>query len=233
MDEEVDLQDALIGWSIGHAALLACAAAAVALGMPFAILSASAGLSFAALLYRCRGRWTPRGRFGRANALTFARIGGILALPWLPAGPLVAIVALCLFALDGADGWIARRAGLAGAFGAFADKEGDALLVLVLCLLLYRLPGGLGAWVLVPGLLRYAFVLFVALARPPQRQEARTAKGAWIAGLMTLSLIAAAAAYPAHVSYASWLVAAMTVALCYSFAESTYRIYSPAAPQPE
>lgn len=233
MNDDARLESALIGWSTGHAALIACAAAAVALGTPFALLSASAGLSFAVLLYLGRGRWTPRERFGCANALTFARIAGILALPWLPAGLPAAVAALVLFALDGVDGRIARRAGAAGPFGAFADKEGDALLVLVLCLLLYRLPNGLGAWVLVAGLLRYAFVLFVALARPPQRQEERTPKGAWIAGLTTAALIVAAAAYPAYLAQAGWLVAAMTLVLCYSFAESTYRIYSPAAAQVE
>ena len=231
MNEDVRLENALVGWSTGNAAALVVASGAVLAGLPLALLSVTAALSFAALLYANRGRWTPRGRFGSANAVTFARIAGILALPWMRPGPIAAAAALALFALDGMDGWIARRTGLAGPFGAFADKEGDALLVLILCLLLYRLPGGLGPWVLIPGLLRYAFVLLVALARPPRRQEVRTARGVWIAGLTTFVLIVALAAYPGHVVHAGWLVAAVTVALCYSFADSACRIYALGAPR--
>ena len=151
----------LLSWSIAHAALLLSVAAAVAAGAPLLLLSACAAISFAALLYRSRGRWTPAGGFGAANAVTFARLAGILALPWLDPFPL-ACLALALLMLDGVDGWLARRSGLASEFGEFADKESDALLVLMLCLVLYRLPAGLGAWILVAGLLRYVFVLFVA-----------------------------------------------------------------------
>ena len=225
MNRSPDLQSGLIRWSTFHAGVIALAAAAAVIGAPLWVLSAAGGISFAAVLYCCRGRWTPDGRFGAANAVTFARIAGILALPAFAPGPLAGAFAAALFALDGVDGWLARRAGPTGAFGEFADKEGDALLVLMRCVLLYRLPEGFGPWVLVAGMLRYAFVLFVALARPPLRQEVRTRKGAWIAGLMTVSLVIALAAYPGYVRYASWLVAAMTMLLVYSFAESTVRVY--------
>jgi phosphatidylglycerophosphate synthase len=225
MDHSVPLQTELIRWSTCHAVAIGLAGAAAAMGFPVWMLSAAAAVSFGALLYRCRGRWTPGGHLGPANAVTFARIVGILLLPGFVPGPLVGVLALVLFALDGVDGWLARRAGVASAFGEFADKEGDALLVLMLCVLLYRLPQGIGPWILVPGMLRYGFVLFVALARPPLVQEVRTRKGAWIAGLMTLSLVAAFTAYPGHVQYAVRLVAAMTVLLCYSFAASTLHVY--------
>jgi phosphatidylglycerophosphate synthase len=225
MDRSLTLQSELIRWSSVHAGVIALAAAAAVIGYPLWVLSLAGGISFAILLYHCRGRWTPGEHFGAANAVTFARIAGILALPAFAPGPLAGAFALALFALDGIDGWLARRDGLAGAFGEFADKEGDALLVLMLCMLLYRLPDGLGAWVLLPGMLRYAFVLFVAAARPPLRQEVRTRKGAWIAGLMTVSLVVALASYPGYVRYAVWLVAAMTALLVYSFADSTFRVY--------
>ncbi|MGH8664471.1 MAG: CDP-alcohol phosphatidyltransferase family protein [Burkholderiales bacterium] len=225
MDRSLPLPAELIRWSTCHAAGIALAGVTAAMGFPVWILSAAAAVSFGILLYRCRRRWTPDGHFGPANAVTFARIAGILALPGVAPGPLAGALALALFALDGVDGWLARRAGDAGVFGAFADKEGDALLVLMLCVLLYRLPESAGAWILVPGMLRYAFVLFVAVARPPLAQEVRTRKGAWIAGLMSLSLIAAFAAYPSHFQYALLLVAATTLLLCYSFADSTLHVY--------
>ena len=229
MDRSLPLQAELIRWSTCHAFGIGLAGAAAAAGFPLWILSAAAAVSFAILLYRCRGHWTAGGEFGPANAVTFARIAGILLLPGFVPGPLAGALALALFVLDGVDGWLARRTGLASAFGEFADKEGDALLVLMLCLLLHRLPPGIGPWIVVPGMLRYAFVLFVALARPPLVQEVRTRKGAWIAGLMTLSLIAAVAAYPSHIRYALWLVGAMTLLLCYSFADSTVRVYGKGA----
>jgi len=225
MDRTQAIEPDLIRWSTWNAGALALGGGACALGAPLGLLSATAAIAFSALLFGFRQRWTPQGRFGPANAITFARIAGILALPALPPGLPAAAVALALFALDGVDGRIARSRQLAGPFGEFADKEGDALLVLVLCLLLYRLPGGLGPWILLPGMLRYAFVLFVALARPPRSKEPRSAKGAWIAGLITLSLIAAVASYPSYLEQAAWLVAAATAVLCYSFFESTVQMY--------
>ena len=221
------LEVQLVRWSTFHAALLATAGIAAALGASMALVSTAAALSFATLVFVGRAHWTPAGAFGAANVVTFLRIAGILALPALPAGPVLAAAALLWFALDGIDGWIARRLQLAGPFGAFADKEGDALLVLVLCLLLYRLPDGPGAWILVPGMLRYAFVLFVAVAKPPEDQERRSTLGVWIAGFTMAALVVAFAAYPTYFRYARWLLAAATLVLCLSFAVSLYRIYRP------
>ena len=59
--------------------------------------------------------------------------------------------------LDLADGWLARRTGLASAFGARFDMEIDALLVLVLSALVWRQDKA-GAWVLASGLMRYVLV---------------------------------------------------------------------------
>lgn len=72
-------------------------------------------------------------------------------------------------ALDGVDGWLARRSKTATAFGARFDMEVDALLILVLSILCWQLDQA-GAWVLLSGLLRYAFVASAAIwpwmARP-------------------------------------------------------------------
>lgn len=59
--------------------------------------------------------------------------------------------------LDLADGWVARRTGTSTAFGARFDMEVDALLVMVLSVLAWRWDKA-GSWVLLSGLLRYAFV---------------------------------------------------------------------------
>ncbi|WP_055680889.1 CDP-alcohol phosphatidyltransferase family protein [Jannaschia rubra] len=108
----------------------------------------------------------PHRRFGAANGVTTLRAAGVAVLAAAtlhgPGGPfdgwpLVAAVA-ALLALDGVDGTLARRTGLASRFGARFDMEVDAAFALVLTLLLWRTQG-MGAWVLLLGLPRYAFVL--------------------------------------------------------------------------
>ena len=75
------------------------------------------------------------------------------------------IVAFAL-ALDGVDGYLARRTGTASRFGARFDMEVDALLILFLSLAAFEL-GKAGLWVMLIGLMRYAYVglqpLFPAL----------------------------------------------------------------------
>ena len=183
-------------WSEGHAAAMAAVTLATAAGLPAWLLSLCGLMSFALLVYLCRRRWTPSGRFGPANAVSLLRLCGMFVLPWLAPAQIVCWGAV-LLAMDGVDGWIARRTGLAGEFGEFLDKESDAFFMLMLCLLLYRLPESLGPWILLPGLLRYLFVLFVKFAKPPQAKEQRTAKARWILFFMMLTLLFSFAAYPA------------------------------------
>ena len=225
------LQAELLRWSAAHAAAMAVVTVAIAAGLPTWLLSVCGVFSFFVLAHRCRGRWTAGGRFGPANALTLARVCGVFALPWLAPGH-VFWLGLLLFALDGVDGWIARRTGLAGEFGEFFDKEADACLVLMLCVLLYRLPGGFGGWILLPGLLRYAFVLFVKLARPPALKVRRSATGRWILVLVMLALLSSFAVYPAYPELSRALTVSMTLVLAGSFAVSVLQMYR-AEPQPE
>ena len=199
-------------------------ATAVAAGLPPWLPGAVAALSLAVLIRACRGRWTPAGRFGPANAITMARLYGMFALPFLPPR-LVAIIGTLLLALDGVDGWVARRTGMSGEFGAFLDQECDAFFMLLLCLLLYRLPGGFGPWILVPGLLRYLFVLYVRLARPPLRKEPRSRRAMWAFVLMMATLLLCFAVYPAHPGVLRALAAVTGAALVLSFAESLYRMH--------
>ncbi|MCJ8520078.1 phosphatidylglycerophosphate synthase [Pseudorhizobium tarimense] len=109
-------------------------------------------------------------RYGPANVVTTFRaaataaIGGLILgsggfsdpaaehLHWAVAG--CAAVAL---ALDGIDGYLARRSGTSSRFGARFDMETDALLILLLAAGA-ALLGKAGAWVLLIGLMRYAFI---------------------------------------------------------------------------
>lgn len=112
--------------------------------------------------------------FGLPNQITLFRLGlvclagGALWASGIGRGwSLPALVAFALL-LDAADGWLARRLDLASAFGARFDMEVDTLLLLILALLVWQL-GQTGAWVLLIGLLRYAFVL-AGLIRPGLRR---------------------------------------------------------------
>jgi phosphatidylglycerophosphate synthase len=181
-------------------------------------------VTFAALVWSCRAGWRERGRFGAANALTSARIAGTLALPSIAAAAApvaVGVWAFTLFALDGVDGWLARRQGLASEFGEYLDKEADAFLLLVLCMLLYA-QGRLGAWIIAAGLLRYVFVVFLLIARPPALKERRSTRGRWIYFGMIAALLAAFTPFPA---FYEPFAAIMSVVLMYSFADTLFDLY--------
>jgi phosphatidylglycerophosphate synthase len=155
----------LKAWSRWNAvAMLVAAAAAVATGRPWPV-AAVALPSIALLVFACRRGWTPRGGFGAANAVTalrFALVAGAgLALHRANGWLYCALVQL-VFALDGIDGWLARRRREESAFGSHFDMETDAVLVLVLGLELWQRER-LGAWAVVPGLLRYLYVLSLSV----------------------------------------------------------------------
>jgi phosphatidylglycerophosphate synthase len=162
----------LAGWSRFNAVVL-IVATVVALGAhdtgPFVV---AATLSFAVLLVLCRGGHTPSGAFGTGNAVT--------ALRWLVASCVglvpdavptwaLGVVAFGVFALDGVDGWLAKRHGEVSEFGAHFDMETDAYFVLLLGIELFT-RGRYDLWILVAGLLRYVYVLTLALV-PARRGD--------------------------------------------------------------
>ncbi|MFN7916472.1 MAG: CDP-alcohol phosphatidyltransferase family protein [Vicinamibacterales bacterium] len=107
----------------------------------------------------------PFTRFGPANGVTSVRlmltslVAG-LALEGRSDGVSIvaATVALVATLLDGLDGWLARRTGLASAFGARFDMETDALLILVLAVVAWQHDRA-GGWIVLAGAMRYLFVL--------------------------------------------------------------------------
>jgi phosphatidylglycerophosphate synthase len=140
-----------------------------------------AGCAYAALVgfLLAAGPAGPRAAAaGAANRVTLTRatlVGGVTALVAQQiadelAGTAVApartavllVLASVALVLDLVDGWVARRTGTASELGARFDMELDALLILVLSVLACRT---LGYWVLLLGLMRYAFVL-AGLLRP-------------------------------------------------------------------
>jgi len=122
---------------------------------------------FAAIVMIAGSRWAvhrPFPTFGLANRITTCRaffVSMAVGLIGEPSQPYVAtaavLVGILASALDGLDGWAARRTGTTSAFGARFDMEVDALLIQALAILAWQWDKA-GAWILVSGLLRYAFV---------------------------------------------------------------------------
>jgi phosphatidylglycerophosphate synthase len=158
--------------ALAAAGLLISAAGGLALaGGDTAGMVASGALFFlcAAVAVKALGQGYPHEHLGACNAVTLLRavMTGVLAAPLAAPGLLAAdpgvawavfAVAAVALALDGVDGWLARRSGLASAYGARFDMEVDSLLALVLaCLALAN--GKAGLWILALGGMRYAFVV--------------------------------------------------------------------------
>lgn len=206
------------------AALLAAGAVALAHGSAWP-LGLAAGASFVFLIASQRGQWTPRGHFGTANAVTALRLALTVSLTvfldTLPGRWLAALVGL-VFALDGVDGVLARRGDVAGPFGAHFDMETDALLVLSVNVVLYQ-RGAVAAWILSAGLLRYLYVLTLALVPARGGEMPRSKLGRYAFAALMLGLIAALA-LPAPWGPIS--AALGTGAVVLSFARSFYWSYA-------
>jgi phosphatidylglycerophosphate synthase len=192
-------------------------------GWPFPL---GAALSFAGLVAAATGRWTPVGRLGPANLVTLLR----LLLVLLPLALLARLSAEILFAmllaafvLDAVDGLVARRYGCASQFGAMLDGETDSALILVLGLVLW-LRQGFAAWVLLPGTLRYVYLLCLALV-PPTRAKPWRSRFGRLAFLLGCTLLLTAVVVPGLAGTMS--AATGSLVLCASFAYSFLVAYPP------
>jgi phosphatidylglycerophosphate synthase len=116
-----------------------------------------------AIMVGAVGEHHPFARFGAANHVTMIRsmlvalVASLIGEPETRPVAAAAVAATAVMAaLDGVDGWLARRSRMASRFGARFDMETDALLIMVMSLLVWR-HGKAGAWILLGGLMRYAF----------------------------------------------------------------------------
>jgi phosphatidylglycerophosphate synthase len=215
----------LHAWTEMHALAMLAGGIAVAGGLPGASCYVPAAVSFILLAYVFRHAWSPGGHFGAANAITALRFlltGALLLDDAIPAD-WQAVAAALILLLDGFDGWLARRLGLVSRFGATFDMEVDAFFTLALCVALYG-SGRFGFWILLSGALRYLFVLFIRLARPPLQRERSNrwsrAVGAIVLSGLTLSLLPIG-------TWAAAIAAAVTIAVVGSFAASIWQLYHP------
>jgi phosphatidylglycerophosphate synthase len=143
-------------------ALLAGLAGTLGLGAAGWLVGAGCGVLGSVLLARALARHGVAA-LGPADQVTLTRAVlacGVAALTADSFARPVSVPALVAFSasalvLDGIDGRVARRTSTSSEFGARFDLDADAFLILVLSVYVAR---SLGAWVLLIGLARYAFV---------------------------------------------------------------------------
>jgi phosphatidylglycerophosphate synthase len=189
--------------------------------LPLAITAAG---SFGHWLWQERARFR-QASFGAANWVTTLRLGCVIALAWLLDQHLplpAAALAFAIFSLDGLDGYLARRANMASELGALYDSEVDASFTLLLTWGVLEL-GRAGPWVLLGGLLRYAYVLAMHHSRASETKAPRTRLARYVFALSvcgyTLSL------WPLQV-LGPLLPALATGLLGYSFGVSFYGLWA-------
>jgi phosphatidylglycerophosphate synthase len=171
-----------VAWSLSmHAvAMLTLLGLTAILGTSWP-LAIGAGLSLLGVLLAARSWWGRSGRWSAANAVTTTRLAltlGVLALHGYLWHWLSATLLTLAFALDAVDGVLARQNGSASELGATFDMEVDAVFVVAVGFIIWQRSGGL-LWALIPGVLRYVYVvcldLFPAAAAPRRSQWARAA----------------------------------------------------------
>lgn len=210
---------ALERWLTAHAlAMVLAAAVCVATGQGGWIALAAVA-SFTAA-WRSAGS---EARFGLANALTAARLGAVLlaaaASTFVPASWVLAAFVFNV-AADAVDGRVARARGAATRFGAVFDRETDALFVLVAYLHLH-LAQDWGAWLLLPGLMPYAYRLTVTMSPAALAPDRKERFAGALAGLNFVLLLGAVAAP----RYAAPMVVLSVAVVCVSFVRSFVGLY--------
>lgn len=183
-------------------------------------------LSFAILIVQLRADWTPAGGFGIANAITSIRLllTALVLLGYQTyAGYWLACIAILVLVLDAADGWWARRHATTSEFGAQFDIEVDTVLVVSLSLVLFAREQA-GAWVLLPPLLRYAYVLLPVLVTPLRPAAARTRIGRF-AYVFMIGTFITGLCVPA--AWSASITLAGTAVVTFSFLGSFWQSYAP------
>jgi phosphatidylglycerophosphate synthase len=217
--------DGLSPWLSRHAAAMLIAVA-VTVVLPSGVWVALAALaSFVELGCRERTRlaaFRPYG--GYANQLTALRLALLLTaaafMGELPDAWLWLLLAANV-AVDVVDGRVARRTQQVSPFGAVLDREVDAVFVLVAYLYFFVVVG-LPAWVLIPGLLPYAYRLYT-LTRPSRpAPEHRERLAPFLAGANFVVLLVAVGA-PADLQLRVVLLSAALVGV--SFTVSFVNLY--------
>ena len=170
-------------------------------------------LTLSGFIYYYRPHWQLFGRWGGvANGLTALRglllLGLVIGSDILPSYAFL-VLGIIILVLDGLDGYYARKYHTVSAFGDVFDKEVDALFVLTFGVLIVdkQLAGG---WILLPGLLRYGYVIGLSfLDRQPSpagKSFRRQFVGMWLMGTLLAPFVLPRMVYLPGLVFATTMV---------------------------
>jgi len=195
-----------------------------------AVLSISLMVALGALVLVFLRRYYPHRHFGWCNTVTLMRAAAVcwLAGLWFAVetnwqGTIAwgaSIAGLVLLTLDGLDGWLARKRGNSSSFGARFDMEVDSLLALVLAVLVWQ-TDKVGAWVVLLGLFRPAFML-ATLRWPKLGAELPPAWRRKVVCVIQVAVLATMLAPVVTPVVATWLAAITLALLVWSFGRDTW-----------
>lgn len=156
-----------------------------------AVFLAVAMGSFLVFVVIYRSTWQQFGGWGGlANVITASRLLLIAVVVWqsvvLP-DVIIFVTGILTLVADGLDGYFARKHNTVSAFGDCFDKETDAFFVLAYGVMIHEKELA-GAWVLMPGLLRYMYVIMLSLVKiqpeVPSPSFRRQFIGMWLMGTL-------------------------------------------------
>jgi len=128
---------------------------------------------------------------GYANYITGFRFLMIVVFSWyvdiFPIKWMFGYLTIAVL-LDVLDGYVARKYGETSVFGQYFDMEVDAFFVLLMCSY-YYLYQGVPFWILIPGVLRYVYSLFLLIYPKPGFVEKKKSYAATIAGAFFVILL--------------------------------------------
>ena len=214
----------ILRWNKFHALAMLIAASVSLVTSNTLILSIASLISFGIFLYTNKSTWQKFPFGGYANWITTIRLliihSFIAFWPILPYSFFV--IGLIVFVvLDGLDGKIARKYNQSTIFGEYYDMELDALFVLFICIFLY-LKGISGMWILLPGALRYLFVIYTWIFSSIPKKDDKQRFATIIAGVFfTMLLVSIAFQNPIQ----DILLKLSGFAIVVSFGISFYRFH--------
>ncbi len=186
--KDISIED----WNLCNSAVLLVATGLTLYFNNIKLLIAAASLSFIGFcITQIKFLSTIKPFGGYANWVTAFRLililGGIAYYPYLESFELFVILGLAV-TLDVVDGWLARRFHQQSTFGMYFDMETDALYVLLVCIYFY-FQGVVGVWIIIPGILRYVYRIFIFLVPKPDFKEQKQRYAAVIAGSFFVILL--------------------------------------------